>query len=154
MLRLCLAALFVAGCGNAPETDAGGIAPNASTSALADVESGCLRYELETVSITGTLERRTYPGAPGYGEDPDDELETGFYLVPAESLCTVPGADPANEPRRDIRLVQLVLDSAGYATGRPLLGTRVRATGTLMGAQTGHHHAPLLLRGASLSPLP
>lgn len=154
MLRLCLAALFVAGCGNAPETGAGESAPNAVTSTLADGDSGCLRYGPETVSITGTLERRTYPGAPGYGEGSDDEPETGFYLVPSTTVCTVQGADPGDEPRRDIRLVQLVLDFAGYASGRPLLGARVRATGTLMGAQTGHHHAPLLLNNVALSPLP
>ena len=37
----------------------------------------CLRYAPDTVEMTGRLERHTFYGAPGYGEDPaHDEKET------------------------------------------------------------------------------
>jgi hypothetical protein len=44
------------------------------------------------------------------------------------------------------RDIQLILDSAGYATLRPKLGGQVELAGTLLPAHgEGHHHARLLL---------
>ncbi|HEU4885882.1 MAG TPA: DUF4431 domain-containing protein [Longimicrobium sp.] len=106
------------------------------------------------MTITGKLERRTYPGPPNYGESPDDEPETGFYVVPDAPLCTHMDPDTMYGPLTDVRLVQMVLDSAGYARSRPLLGTHVRASGTLFAAHTGHHHAPLLMSFPTIQPLP
>ena len=49
---------------------------------------GCLPYGPETVSITGTLARHMFYGAPGFGEDPQhDHKETGFYLELATPIC-------------------------------------------------------------------
>ncbi|MBV9878922.1 MAG: DUF4431 domain-containing protein [Gemmatirosa sp.] len=109
--------------------------------------SGCLRYGPDTVRLTGTLERRTYYGAPNFGEDPaHDEKEVGFYLGLAAPVCAAGGADAAlGEPQHGVRRVQLVLDSAGYARLRPHLGQTVVLRGTLFPAHTGHHHAPILL---------
>jgi hypothetical protein len=41
--------------------------------------------------------------------------------------------------------VQLILNREGYGRLRPYVGRRVTLRGTLSGAITGHHHAPLLL---------
>ena len=106
----------------------------------------CLRYEPDAVSITGTLARHMFYGAPGFGEDPQhDEKETGFYLELTTPICTLAGRDYTDKPLTGIGLVQLVLDQAGYARLRPLLGRRVTLSGTLFAAITGHHHAPVLL---------
>ena len=100
----------------------------------------------DTVSITGTLARHTFYGAPGFGEDPQhDEKETGFYLDLSTPVCTLAGGDYYDKPLHEIRRVQLVLDEDGYARLRPLLGRRVTLNGTLFAAITGHHHAPVLL---------
>jgi hypothetical protein len=116
----------------------------APDSVTARAAAACRPYEPRTVWITGRLTRLTFPGAPGYGETPAvDEKETGFYLEPGQPLCTL--ADPENRAKTDVRLVQLVLDSAGYATLRPALGTVVTLKGKLFPAISGHHHAPVLL---------
>lgn len=107
----------------------------------------CLRYEPDTVSISGNLTRHTYYGAPGYGEDPKrDEKEIGFYLDLISSLCTAAGADDIDVPKGGIRRVQLVLDQRGYEALRPFLGKKVTLRGMLFGAITGHHHTPVLLK--------
>jgi hypothetical protein len=106
----------------------------------------CLPYGPDTVSVTGTLARRIFYGAPGFGEDPKhDEKESGFYLELPVPVCTLAGSDEVDRPLDGVRLVQLVLDSAGYARLRPFLGRRVTLRGTLFGAITAHHHAPILL---------
>ena len=106
----------------------------------------CLRYGPEAVSITGRLARHIFYGEPGFGEDPKhDEKESGFYLELSVPVCTVAGGDDIDRPISGVRRVQLVLDSAGYARLRPFLGQRVTLRGTLFGAITAHHHAPILL---------
>jgi len=106
----------------------------------------CLSYEPDTVSLTGTVRRHTFPGPPNYESiGKGDEPEPGFYLHMARPVCTI-GRDDVDVAARGVRLVQLVLDSAGYARLRPLLGRPVTLRGTLFHAFSGHHHAALLLR--------
>src|SRR3954453_5094687 len=108
----------------------------------------CLSYGPEVVSVRGRLVRRIFYGAPGFGEDPrHDAKEAGFYLELSAPACTVAGADEIDRARDNIRLVQLVLDAAGYARLRPFLGRRVTLRGTLFGAVTAYHHTPVLLDG-------
>jgi hypothetical protein len=110
----------------------------------------CLRYEPDTVAIAGILTRKTFPGRPSYESVKEgDEPETGFYLEVPIPVCTIASPDSASDNNgslHDIRLVQLVLDSAGYARLKPRLGRQVTLRGTLFAAFTGHHHAPMLLR--------
>lgn len=112
------------------------------------LQAGCLRYGPDTVSVAGVLERQTYPGRPNYASIAEgDEAETGFYLKLSEPVCTAADTTAPDAPAlHGVRLVQLVLDSAGYAALRPRLGQRVVLRGTLLAAFTGHHHAPLLLQ--------
>ena len=106
----------------------------------------CLRYAPDTVQVAGTLARHIFYGAPGFGEDPEhDEKETGFYLELAAPVCMAPGRDDGDTARTGIRRMQLLLDAAGYERLRPFLGKRITIRGTLSGAITGHHHAPVLL---------
>src|SRR4030081_2495297 len=123
------------------------VAVIASKSLAQSATSACVRYEPDTVALSGHLERHTFYGAPGYGEDPrHDEKETGFYLALTTPTCSTGGRDPdLNDPRAGVRRVQLVLDSAGYARLRPFLGKHVTVRGTLFASFNGHHHAPLLL---------
>jgi hypothetical protein len=104
----------------------------------------CLTYRPDTVMVTGVLSRRTFPGAPSFGENPEgDDKETGYYLDLRTPVCTVAGT--SDEAKTGVHRVQLVLDSAGYARLRPKLGKSVSLRGTLFAEFTGHHHAPLLL---------
>lgn len=104
----------------------------------------CFNTWTDTVSVTGALERLTFPGPPNYESIAQgDTAEPGFYLRLAHPICTK--ADEVSDAQRNVRLVQLVLDSAGYAALRPQLGHRVTLRGTVFGQHTGHHHAPVLL---------
>ncbi|MBV9493959.1 MAG: DUF4431 domain-containing protein [Acidobacteria bacterium] len=111
------------------------------------VSTSCVGYEPDTVSITGSLERRTYPGRPNYESvQQGDEPETGFYLRLANALCISRHLDEVNEPVAGVTLVQLVLDEAEYDDLRRTIGKRVALRGTLFHSHTGHHHAPVLLK--------
>jgi hypothetical protein len=112
----------------------------------------CLAYEPDTVAITGTLERRVFPGGPNFESiAAGDEPEAGFYLRLARPICArlspaqLRDPDPVLAARDRVTLVQLNLDSAGYARLRPRLGQRLTLRGTLYSSHTGHHHAPLVL---------
>ena len=108
--------------------------------------SSCLRYEPDTVQISGTLSRHMYYGLPGFGEDPKhDEKEMGFYLDLASPICMKSGGDDIDVAKTAIRRIQLVLDQHGYDSLRPYLGRKVTLRGTVFGAITGHHHTPVLL---------
>ena len=109
--------------------------------------NGCLRYWSDTVAITGILQRLVFPGRPNYESVAQgDEEEAGFYLRLTRPICTVGDSlSPDSYPIASADTVQLVLDSAGYARLRPLLGKQVTEKGTLFARHTGHHHAPLLL---------
>jgi hypothetical protein len=105
---------------------------------------GCLSYEPDTVSLRGTLRRHTFPGPPNYESVKEgDEPETGFYLHLLRPVCTV--AEDINDAHDNVRLVQLVLDSTGYARLTPALGHVITIRGTLSSAITGHQHALLQL---------
>ena len=114
--------------------------------AAATTHGGCRAYEPDTVTITGTLERRTYPGRPNYESvAKGDEAETGLYLVVAPAICVTRNLDDVNQPTAAASLVQLVLDQPGYDRLRPYLTKKVTVRGTLFHSHTGHHHAELLL---------
>ena len=107
---------------------------------------GCLAYGPDTVTLSGTLERRTYPGRPNYESVArGDEAETGFYLALPRSVCVSRSLDEINQPTVGVSRVQLVLNRPAYARLRPYLMKRVTVRGTLFHSHTGHHHAELLL---------
>jgi hypothetical protein len=108
----------------------------------------CLSYEPDTVRVTGTLQRLTFPGRPNYESVAEgDEPEAGFYLLLATPICTKGDTiAPDAFPIAAADTVQLVLDSAGYDRLRLSLGRNVTLSGTLFARHTGHHHAPLLLQ--------
>jgi len=111
----------------------------------------CLSYGPEIVSVSGQLERHTFPGRPNYESvENGDEAETGFYLKLAHPVCTLGDAQsPDAYPQEGVTSIQLVLDQEGYEELRPLLGMQLNLRGKLFAAHTGHHHAPLLLEGIS-----
>ena len=114
--------------------------------------ASCLTYWPTKVVVSGTLERLTFPGRPNYKSVRNgDEPETGFYLKLSSPICTIGDRrDGTAYPVTGVSLIQVILDNAGYASFRPLLGKHVTAQGTLMAAHTGHHHAPLLIDNVSV----
>ena len=122
----------------------------ASSGSAAPRPDQCLPYEPEVVSLVGTLQRHTFPGRPNYESvKRGDEAETGFYLHLDRPVCTVGTDEDSSWGHYRVdgaKVVQLVLDAAGYDRLRPRLGHRVTLRGTLFAAFTAHHHARLLLK--------
>jgi hypothetical protein len=75
-------------------------------------------------------------------------------LVLSQPICMeqdrkAPDLNPAH---KGIRQIQLVFrNAAEYETLKALVGKKVAARGTLLGAHTGHHHTPVLLTVSTLT---
>ena len=109
----------------------------------------CLTFEPAVESIVGTLVRRTFPGPPNYEDiKMGDQAETGWYVTLARPVCFAgtPGDEPNSKNIGHVNFVQLVLTHDEYTTHAGLVGKHVKVTGTFFAAQTGHHHAPVLVQ--------
>jgi hypothetical protein len=119
--------------------------------AVASVEAAprpCHRFEPATSAIVGTLTRKTLPGPPNYQSiAAGDAPETYWFVTPAKPLCVrgTPGDRLNAADVTGVSSVQLILRRDEYTARAGLIGRRVRVTGTLSTAITGHHHTPVVL---------
>jgi hypothetical protein len=110
--------------------------------------AGCRSYKPTLVSLHGMLVRKTFRERPSNQDTHKGEEAETFWLLKLKSpICidedkTAPDLNPS---QKHVRTVQLVLNKEDGERVRDLLGKRVVATGTLLGAHTGHHHTPVLL---------
>ena len=104
----------------------------------------CLHYEPALVRLSGILEKKTFPGPPGYGESSTDKPETAWVLRLVDAICTT-GPGDVNPSERDVRDVQLVARGNMLTRFQELAGKGVSASGTLFHSQSGHHHTKVLL---------
>jgi hypothetical protein len=106
----------------------------------------CLHYEPALVRLSGVLEKRTFPGSPGFGASTDksDKSETAWVLRLVDAICTT-GPGDVNPSERDVREVQLVARGNMLTRFQELAGKGVSASGTLFHAQSGHHHTKVLM---------
>lgn len=110
----------------------------------------CLTYEPTVVTLAGDLTSKTVPGPPNYVSIARGDLpEKIFILKLAEPVCV--SADPSSrqnsESHASVAEVQL---SVPPEKARAYVGKRVRASGALFSARTGHHRTPVLLRVSQL----
>ncbi len=106
-------------------------------------------YEPENVTLTGTVEKQTFPGRPGYESIKNgDEVERGWYLRlvdPIDVEETKNDTDPNSSTERNVRILQLTWESGRVEDQiRPASGKRVRIFGHLFHALSGHHHSRVL----------
>ena len=108
----------------------------------------CLKYEPDIVTLSGVIERHTFPGRPNYESIKNgDEPETVWILKLQKSICVVAAdSDQFNETEYNARRMHLVLQPQQYKQYEKLLNRKVVVTGTLFHAITGHHHTKVLLR--------
>ena len=108
--------------------------------------AACLSYNAR-VNVTGTLLRVVFPGPPGYESVArGDAPEPYFVLRFNPPVCV--DRDPAGNDNPGIarlRHMQLMLQPEQYARLRPRLGRKIRLSGVLVPASTGHHHTPVML---------
>ncbi len=122
----------------------------AAASMGASVRGGCYFYEPKVVSLTGTLVRVVFAGPPNYDDvAKGDEPEPYFLLKFSSPICTVvpQGNDFDTPEHRETEMQLVFVDNAKafYDQLRPFLNKRVRCTGKLFSAISGHHHTPVLM---------
>ena len=102
-------------------------------------KADCLSYGPTRVSIAGTLNRIVFSNSRG---DPEPYI----VLRLQQPVCMTGEARDEDKPfLSDILAIQLLLTETQYAQFRPLLGKRVRLSGSLVAAETGHHHTPVIM---------
>lgn len=105
----------------------------------------CLKYEPQSVTLSGTLVPQSFPGPPNYeSTDKGDRRERVWILRLRKPIC-VEVADHFDVHEEGQTQVQLVLEPEQYTQCRKLIGKKVTATGTLFHSFNGHHHKRLLL---------
>jgi uncharacterized protein DUF4431 len=120
-------------------------------------QSECLSYEPAVVTLSGTLVRKTFPGAPNYESvKKGDKPETSWFLDLPESVCVNEDkTEPDLNPKQSaIHEIQLVFQPEQYQKHKGMVGRKVLATGTLFGEHTGHHHTTVLLTARTLNEAP
>lgn len=107
----------------------------------------CLRYEPDTIVVRGVLRSHVFPGLPNYesiagGDDPEE----GFYLHLGNAVCFDGDSTSADAyPQQNVDLIQLNLDSIGFARLAPYLHRTIAVRGRAYAGHSGHHHAPVVL---------
>lgn len=113
----------------------------------------CLSLEPAVESIVGTLVRKMFPGPPNYESiKAGDQAEIGWYLALAQPICLAktPRDESTGKDIAGVKLVQLIVTHGEYQSHARLVGKRVKTTGTLFTAHTGHHHTAVLMQVTTL----
>jgi len=113
---------------------------------------GCLSYDVAGAQLTGTISKKTFPGPPNYESvRRGDKPETYWILHLARPICTTAGRD--DDAESNVTGIQLILTPKQYALYRKFVGgrARVKVTGKLSHAITGHHHTQVLLEVTGMS---
>ena len=103
------------------------------------------KFEPAVVNLTGKLIKKEFFGPPGYGEDPKtDSKEHAAILLLSQPIRVVAGKDDQfNETRKNVKEVQLI--NVKRITLSPYIQKKVKVTGKLSSAITGHHHTDVLI---------
>lgn len=110
----------------------------------------CLNYETEVVQLIGTITKKTFPGPPNYRSiRSGDKPETYWVLQLPDTVCTQATGD--NDAEDAVTQLQLILTGKQYALYKKFVGRRVKVTGKLSHAMTGHHHTPVLMEVTEIS---
>jgi hypothetical protein len=112
----------------------------------------CLSYDTDSVKLTGTISRKTFPGPPNYESiRRGDKPETYWVLHLSSPICTTASVD--DDAESGVTDLQLILTQKQYALYKKFVGRKARVTikGKLSHAITGHHHTPVLLEVVSIS---
>ena len=117
----------------------------ASTSNAANAACMSLKKAHATATISGTLTVQSFPGPPNYESVANgDAEEKALILKLAKPTCAEDGQSiDASTKFARVHVsshIPALLDVLNAAVGR-----HVTVHGEAFGAETGHHHAPLVL---------
>jgi len=112
----------------------------------------------EPLSFKGTLSYRVFPGPPNYEDTKKGDKPEPAYIIKLDAPICATG-DEFLDSKQNFDRIQLLMDDSSQAGRtlwqglRKLDGKHVLATGKSgFGAQTGHHHAPLLMTLVGIAP--
>ncbi len=112
----------------------------------------CLGYEPAVVTLKGSLSTKVVPGPPGYlSAAKGDMPETIVMLALDKDICVLSDGKSYYNVRSHAKVKEVQLE-VPVAEAKKLVGKRIRATGSLFGAHTGHHRTPVVLRVAGMRP--
>ncbi|MBA2653901.1 MAG: DUF4431 domain-containing protein [Gammaproteobacteria bacterium] len=106
-------------------------------------------FESKDVELKGVIRVLKFPGAPNYESIRNgDEDETGGYLIlnhPIDINLKSNTQNENDEPVKNVKFIQLMIHNENDWK-KIKEGNYVHVMGTLLAAQTGHHHARILIR--------
>lgn len=121
------------------------LATSALLLAAAPSTARCLSYAPTQVTLRGELRMRTLPGPPLYKSIArGDRPENIYFLALPAPICVTGNPTSTLNPRSHAGLVEIQLVMPPEQ-GRRLVGTPVRATGPLLGAQSGAQRTPVVM---------
>lgn len=110
-----------------------------------------LYYEPDVSTISGTLKKELFYGAPNYGENPKTDAKEPTYVLYLDKPISVKmkkGSDDINVSREDVKKISLEVENGSqefFRKMKDLVGRKVTATGKLWGGFNGHHHTDVLM---------
>lgn len=110
----------------------------------------CLYFSPTVVTLVGEVSTKRVPGPPGYHSLRQGDLpETIVLLELDEPICVYadPGSSKNVKTHRNISEIQLIVPIAKLENR---IGERIRFTGKLSSAHSGHHRTPVVLYVDSL----
>ncbi len=140
MKKLIVLGLLLAGCSSGENAEE---SQSAQTDSLKNEQAQAYHYEPETSTLTGKLEMENFWGPPGYGEDTLTDMKENCAMLTLDAPIDVLAdtSSEFNESVNDVGVIQL----ASTIKLNAYIGKHVTLKGKLFGAQTGHHHTPVLL---------
>lgn len=104
-------------------------------------------YGPELVELTGIIQKATFYGPPNYGEDPKNDTKENILVIVLNEPININSKSDIdfNIPLKDIKRLQIIPHDLSKQLNQ-LINKQVKLKGTLMGAQTGHHHTEALIQ--------
>ncbi|MEQ9298520.1 MAG: DUF4431 domain-containing protein [Cyclobacteriaceae bacterium] len=109
-----------------------------------------LLFEPAVSEIEGTLIKKSFYGPPNYGETPDKDMIEDVLILELEHSINVHQTKKdleegdANHTIFNVNSIQLHTFTHKIDL-KPYLNERIKLSGTLWAAQTGHHFTPVLM---------
>jgi Domain of unknown function (DUF4431) len=124
----------------------------------AHASAACLDVrQTQPLVFTGSLSRPVFPGPPNYEDVKKGDKPERAYIIKLDAPICAAG-DEFLDSSQSFDTVQLLVDDSAKNSSAlssrlaQLAGKRVEVTGKSgFGAQTGHHHAPLLMTLVSIT---
>ena len=113
-------------------------------------QQSCLHYGPSAVALEGTLIRRAYPGPPNYASvRQGDQPDTALILSIPKPICVAPDSSSDEGDKQvesGVRELQLAIGTDSlWAQLRAVHSPRLRVTGELFHAISGHHRTRVLI---------